>query len=90
MLMSQVHAVKVSDRGNGSPEIIGYFVNTVENIHDYSSIIPFISQIAGANIALLSFISSSFLMTSQKTGQPAGFDGIVKTMAWREHAVIFA
>jgi hypothetical protein len=53
--------------------------------------IPFPPLIAGANIALLSLISSSFLRDAQNIGAPAGFDGFVKTFrARREYAVIFA
>jgi hypothetical protein len=33
--MPPVHAVKVPDGDDGPPEVIGYIVETVENIHIY-------------------------------------------------------
>ena len=35
VLMPPVYAVKVPDGDDGPPEVIGYLVETVENIHDY-------------------------------------------------------
>jgi hypothetical protein len=47
--------------------------------------------IAGDNIALLSFISSSFLMDSEKVGELAKFNGFADSFkARRENAALFA